>query len=210
MKKVSLIKVLFLVAFSFFFMSASNGSGLFKNSCDVGSCKLKGSMSYDKVSNVYALTGAGLNMWLKTDEFFMAWQKETGDFSLSAKVAFKGKGVNAHRKLGLIIRESLAADAKYADITVHGDGLTSLQYREKSGELTKEIVSPAKAPDHILLQRIGKKILVKTGAGTYPEKIVGEIELDFPGTCYIGLFVCSHDVDVLETAYFSDVEYKKL
>jgi hypothetical protein len=51
---------------------------------------------------------------------------------------------------------------------------------------------------------------MKTATGKYPDEITGEIELDFPGTVYIGLFICSHEADVLETAVFSNVEYKKL
>ena len=52
-------------------------------------------------TNTYVLTGSGTNMWLKSDEFFMNWKKETGDFSLSAKVGFVGDGVDPHRKLAL-------------------------------------------------------------------------------------------------------------
>ena len=185
-------------------------NNLFEGSGDIGNCKLKGFMSYDKSSGVYTLTGAGTNMWATTDEFFMAWRKETGDFSLSAQIAFEGEGVNAHRKMGLMIRESLTGNSNYADVCVHGDGLTSLQYREHKGDITKEAVAEHKAPDYIKLERIGKRIIMKTAHNNYPEEITGEIELDFPGTVYIGIFVCSHEEDVLETVYFSNVQYKKL
>ncbi|MDR2968142.1 MAG: hypothetical protein LBV32_00890, partial [Tannerellaceae bacterium] len=188
---------------------ATDSIGLFEGSNDVGNCKLKGSGAYNPSTKVYTLTGAGLNMWEKTDEFHMVWKKETGDFSLSAKIAFEGKGVNAHRKVGVIIRESLEANAKYADVAVHGDGLTSLQYREKAGEITKEVVAP-KGADYIQLERRGSRIIMKTATGKFPQDITGEIELELPETCYIGLFICSHDVDVLETGYFSNVEYRKL
>jgi len=66
-------------------ISCSNGGGdLFEGSGDIGNCKLQGSMSYDKQSDTYTLTGAGTNMWAGNDEFFMVWRKESGDFSLSA------------------------------------------------------------------------------------------------------------------------------
>lgn len=209
MKTSSFIKVLFVFALTLSFMSASDSKGMFEGSGDIGNCKLKGSMSYNPSTKVYTLTGAGFNMWANTDEFYMAWKKETGDFSLSTKIAFEGAGVDPHRKMGLIIRESLDADARYADVAVHGDGLTSLQYRDKAGEETKEVVGP-KGADHIILERRGNKIIMKTATGKYPQEVTGEIELDFSGTFYIGLFVCSHNVDVLETGYFSDVQYKKL
>jgi len=193
-----------------FFTHCSTAENIFEGSGNVGNCKLNGTLQFDKSSNTYTLTGAGTNMWATNDEFFMAWRKETGDFSLAARIAFVGAGVNAHRKIGLIIRESLQGDAKYADVCVHGDGLTSLQYRENTGEVTKEVVAPHRAPDYIKLERIGKKIIMKTATGKYPDEITGEIELDFPGTVYIGLFICSHEADVLETAVFSNVEYRKM
>jgi len=195
---------------SFLLITCSIESNLFEGSGDIGNCKLQGYMDYDQTSGIYTLSGSGANMWDKTDAFFMAWRKETGNFSLSARIAFEGEGVNAHRKLGLIIRESLSGDAKYADVCVHGDGLTSLQYRERTGDITKEVVANHKAPDYIKIERIGKRIIMKTAHGTYPKDITGEIELDFPGTVYIGIFVCSHEDYVCETVHFSNVQYKKL
>ena len=202
--QIGLIASLFLGLFT----SSSMGDSIFEGSGDVGNAKLKGSLVFDASSDTYKLTGAGTNMWATEDEFFMVWRKETGDFSLAARIAFEGAGVNAHRKIGLIIREELTGNAKYADVCVHGDGLTSLQYREKAGDVTKEVVAPHKAADYIKLERIGKRIIMKTANGKYPDEITGEIELDFPGTVYIGLFICSHEPDVLETAVFSNVEYK--
>ena len=194
----------------FFFTACTAGGNIFEGSGNVGDCQLQGSMLYDQSSNIYTLTGAGTNMWATDDAFFMAWRKESGDFSLSSRIAFVGDGVNAHRKIGLIIRESLLGNARYADVCVHGDGLTSLQYREITGGITKEVVAPHRAPDHIKLERRGKRIIMKTSNGKYPDEITGEIELDFPGTVYVGLFICSHESDVLETAVFSDVAYKQL
>ena len=209
MTKFSLTGLILTFIFGFF-MNCSSGGNIFEGADDVGNPKLKGSLQYDKSSDSYTLTGAGTNMWATDDEFFMVWRKETGDFSLAARIAFVGEGVNAHRKLGLIIRESLQGNARYADVCVHGDGLTSLQYRDNTGGATKEVVAPHKAPDYIKLERVGKKIIMKTANGKYPDAVTGEIELDFPGTVYIGLFVCSHEADVLETAVFSDVEYKSI
>ncbi len=124
-------------------------------------------------------------------------------------MAFEGEGVDPHRKLGVMIRESLADNAKYADIAIHGDGLTSLQYRPAKGEETLEVVAPKDA-NYITLERRGKIIRMKTATDTYPQDVTGVIELEFPDSCYIGLFISSHNPEVLETAYFSDVEYKKL
>ena len=51
-----------------------------------------------------------------------------------------------HRKACLVIRQSLDSDAPYADAATHGDGLTSLQWRDAKGAVTHEVQSSVVAP----------------------------------------------------------------
>src|SRR5438034_8242660 len=44
-----------------------------------------------------------------------------------------------HRKAVLMVRQTLDADSAYADVALHANGLTSLQYREEKGAATHEI-----------------------------------------------------------------------
>jgi hypothetical protein len=55
---------------------------------------------------------------------------------------------------------------------------------------------------------MGNKIIIKTAVDTYPVATDAEVTMDLPSTCYIGLFVCSHNPDVIETGRFSLVELK--
>ena len=180
--------------------------GLFEGWGDIGNPELKGSFDYNPVTKVYTLTGAGTNMWSVNDEFFMAWKMMSGDFSISAKVAFEGVGVNAHRKIGVIVRESLTGESKYADIALHGDGLTSLQYRADTGGETQEVVAGTQGFDHLRLERAGNRLIMKVATGAFSDTPAGEIELDLPDTCYVGIFICSHEAEVVERACFSDVQ----
>lgn len=197
-----------IIFMPFIMTSCSTDCGIFDGVDDIGKPKLSGSVNYNKTTDIYTLQGAGTNMWDTSDEFYMIWKKVSGDFVLSSMIAFEGEGVNPHRKMGLIIRESLDADAIYADIAVHGDGLTSLQYRSEKGAETEEVVLSNIFSNHILMERIGSKVIMKIASGYYPEQSDGEIMLDFPETCYIGLFICSHEADVVETGYFSNVVLK--
>lgn len=188
-----------------------SGGSIFEASGDVGVCNIPGSVSYDEATKTYTVTASGKNMWEKTDQFFMVWKKVSGDFSLSAKIAFEGPGANLHRKMGLIIRESLDTDAVYADIAIHsGDGLTALQYRLEKGAITEHIVSENKASDYLTLERHGDKILMKTASGHFTDQADGELSIQLPETCYVGLFMCSHEADISETGYFSEVKFEKL
>src|SRR5258708_10078161 len=94
-------------------------------------------------------------MWLGNDAFQFAWKKVSGDVTLTADISFLGKGANEHRKAVLMIRQSLDADSPYADAALHGNGLTSLQYREEKGAVTHEIQANISAPARLRIEKRG-------------------------------------------------------
>src|SRR6266545_3713903 len=129
--------------------SQENKLGLFEKNGDIGAVKLPGSVEYDDAKKSYTIAGGGENMWAATDAFHYVWKRVSGDLSIAADVQFVGAGGNPHRKACLIIRQSLDPDSAYADAALHGDGLTSLQYREIKGGPTREIQSNMKAPRRV-------------------------------------------------------------
>jgi len=181
----------------------------FTNSTDIGSVKQKGSVKYNELTGTYTITGGGENLWAQADEFYYVWRKESGDFTFSSTLAFDNKEGNAHKKMGLMIRESLDAGAKYVDIAIHNDGLTSLQYRAQTGGITKEITTLTNTADHVVLIRKGNKIIMRSGTGVMPRQDNAEIEIDFPGEFYVGMFVCAHEADATRSADFSEVRFMK-
>ena len=64
--------------------------GQFQDSGDVGSPALAGTTAYNPVTQSYALSAAGTNMWANRDEFQFAWRKLSGNFILQARIAFVG------------------------------------------------------------------------------------------------------------------------
>jgi TolB protein len=182
--------------------------GLFQNHTDIGTVLHAGSAHYDVAHNVYTLTGSGENMWFTSDAFQFVWKQVSGDIALSADITFAEKGGNPHRKAVLMIRQSLDADAPYADVALHGDGLTSLQFREAKGSTTHEIQSNLSAPHDLRIERRGDFVYVfaaaEAGAPLRPSGAA--IKLPLQGPFYVGIGVCSHDKGVVEKAVFSNVE----
>src|SRR3954453_23621308 len=129
--------------------------GQFQDSGDVGSPTLVGTTAYNPVTQDYALSAGGTNMWANRDEFQFAWRKLSGNFILQAQVAFVGAGVDPHRKAGLIIRSTVEPDSPYVDTVIHGDGLTSLQFRRTKGAVTEQIESSIKGADVVQIERRG-------------------------------------------------------
>jgi len=184
---------------------------IFEGSCNIGNYKLQGSLKYDKSTGTYTLTGAGSSMESECDEFFMAWREAIGDFSFSARVGNSGGDTNPNRRMGLIVRESLQNDAKFVNICLLGNRLTTFKCREQNDCIVSDPpCSSYRTPDIIKIERIGSKIITKAKHGKNPEIKIGEIDIDFPETAYVGLFVCSNDPDTLETVSFSNVKFKKL
>lgn len=178
----------------------------FTASADVGVTTLKGA-SETKSANEFRITGSGANIWAKADAFQFLYRQVTGDFALTADIAFEGAGVNAHRKAVLMFRQSLDADSAYADVALHGDGLTALQYRAEKGGETKEVRAEDKAPRRVRIERRGNNFAIFTGN---PLKAAGTATVALTNPVYLGIGVCSHDATVLETAVFSNVQVEPL
>lgn len=183
--------------------------GLFQNRKDIGVTPKKGSAQYNSKKEEYRVTGGGANIWAKTDAFQMVYKQISGDVTLTADIHFVGEGVEHHRKAALMIRQSLEPDAAYADAALHGDGLTSLQYRTAAGEITKEGRSELKGPVRLRIKRHGNEFTMEAGNPGEELKSTGPVTVGLKDPVYVGLAVCSHNANVLETAVFSKVELQQ-
>jgi TolB protein len=179
--------------------------GPFETHGDIGSPQIAGSAAYNAVSQEFSLSASGVNMWATKDEFHFAWKKMKGDFILQARVELLGQGVDPHRKLGFLVRTSLDADSPYADAAVHGDGLTSLQFRRTKGAITEQVQSSIKAPDFVQLERKGSTYTMSVARFGEPLTTSQLSDLSLGDEVYVGLFLCSHNPAVVERAVFRDV-----
>ena len=180
--------------------------GIFESQQDVGVNSMPGASAYDAAAGEYRVTGGGANIWAATDAFHFVWKRVTGDFDFTADVQFVGKGAVAHRKGVLMVRQDLTPDSAYADVALHGDGLTSLQFRPAAGAETQEIRSTLNAPLRIRIQRRGNSFTAFAGKSGDELTAFGVQEVNLPENVYVGLAVCSHDAGVLETAVFGNVQ----
>jgi len=135
--------------------AGNSAVGIFEGTGDVGNVLHKGSVEFDAAKGTYTIAGSGDNMWFAPDEFQFAWKKAKGDATLTADIAFIGKGVNEHRKAVLMVRQNLEGDSVYADVAVHGSGLTSIQYRDERGTTTREVQANVNAPTRVRIEEHG-------------------------------------------------------
>jgi TolB protein len=194
-----------LVLASAIAVSASPQSGIFETAGDIGVTPKAGSLQYDPSAGEYRITGGGANVWGNEDAFHFVWKRISGDASITADIRFLGAGKVAHRKAMLMIRQDLTPGSAYADAALHGDGLTSLQYRLAGGGVTQELQSATKGPLRLRLERRGNRFTMLAGNPGGEMVASGPQTVEMKDPLYIGIGVCSHDAGVLETAVFSNV-----
>lgn len=197
---------LVIVSFLFTQIIYAQGSvGVFDNHSDVGNIVHAGSAKYDEANQQYELSGAGTNIWFKKDEFQYAWKKIRGNFIIQARGYLIGKGTELHRKFGWMVRSSLDTNAAMVSATVHGDGLTSLQYRKIKDNTVEEIKSTVSGPDVIQLERKGNTYIMSVAHWGEPFVAEQVTDIDLGDDVYAGLFICSHNKDVVEKVSFDNV-----
>jgi TolB protein len=185
--------------------------GNFESHGDVGRVGKAGAVEYDAGEGRYTITGGGANMWATNDAFHYVWKRMSGDLALAADIRWIGDGGDPHRKACLIIRQTLEADSPYVDAVVHGEGLTSLQYREAAGGPTREIQSSVSKPGRIRIEKRGAYASMSIApAGEALRPAGGTFRIQFKEPFYVGLAVCAHNDAVVEKAVFSKVEISAL
>ena len=201
-----MLKKTLLLSFPLLLLYSANAqkTGLFDGNQDVGDPVKKGSATYNTETQEYTMSCGGKNMWANNDQFRFLWQKISGDFMISATVRFIGNGTDPHRKIGVIARNALTSNSPYADACVHGDGLTSLQFRPQDTAQTAQVILPSNGAVNIELQRVGNTFTFSAATNGENYKTASK-EVVLNDEVYAGLFICSHNENVVEQAVFSNV-----
>jgi Tol biopolymer transport system component len=182
--------------------------GAFDDHGDVGEVGHAGAVSFDAATGTYSVSGGGTNMWFETDAFHFVWKKVSGDVTLAADISMpESAGGDPHRKACLLVRQSLEAGSAYADAALHGDGLTSLQYRPASGERTYEIQSAVRGPHRLRIEKRGRYVSMSlAGDDGRLAPAGGTFRLELADPFYVGIGVCAHDNGRVESASFAKVD----
>ncbi len=206
--KNTILKVMLVFAHAIISLSVVSQTkqvGIFDGHGDVGTKVKPGSATYNAQTRQYEITGAGYNVWGDHDEFQFLWKRMKGNFIVYTRATFKGKGVDPHRKVGWMARKSLDGNSPHVNSVVHGDGLTSLQFRKMAGAATEEIRSKLTHADIIQLERKGSTYTMRVAKFGEPFVTEQVTDFDMGDEVYVGLFTGSHNAEVLETGVFRDV-----
>jgi hypothetical protein len=174
-----------------------------------------------EIDGIWFVSGNGADIWYKSDQFHYAYTRLSGDGTIVARVLDNGTGSDSWAKGGVMIRETLNQDSKYAMMAVtggEGDG-KAFQHRPITGQraMSAHGGDQVEPPLWVRLTRAGN-----TFTGYYSVDGFNWIEqknwsLDIgdaaknPATIemtrdvYIGLFVTSHESGEIRTYTFDNV-----
>jgi TolB protein len=180
--------------------------GLFEGSTDVGNT-IKGATVYDPASREYRVTGGGADMWGAADAFHLSWVRLSGDVTLTADVRFPADGgAIPLKKAVLIVRQSLDPASPYADVAIHGDGHITLQYRAAQGGETADTTSTEHGSTRLRIERKGDQFTMYAGPSSGKLVASAPVTIILHDPVYVGIGMCAHKADAVETAVFSNVK----
>jgi len=154
---------------------------------------------------IYIMTAAGADIWGTSDQFHFAYKRFSGVGSITAKV-LSVSNTDPWAKAGVMIRETLAANATHVMVVVTPGSGVSLQNRSTTGGVSEEVtVAGVRAPQWVRLTRSGNTFTGEYSANGIVWKPVGSVTIPMLADVYIGLCLTSHNVNTMGTANFSNV-----
>ncbi|WP_436924219.1 hypothetical protein [Halosimplex amylolyticum] len=173
----------------------------------------------DAVSAATTITmeGAGYDIWNARDEFHYYYTEVDGDFDVTVRVDSL-EDTDDWARAGLMVRQTLNDDAEHAMIRKTPGNETSFQWRSDDGNDAESTTSGGTGEAEVSggtmsatwqrLVRSGDTIEAYGSTDGSNWTLIADIspgEIDFAGSAYVGLAVCSHNEGTLTTAEFSNL-----
>jgi uncharacterized repeat protein (TIGR03806 family) len=170
---------------------------------DVGDVMHPGGSSY--MGGSLTVRGSGEDIWGTEDTFHFFHRSLTGNGELIARI-MNVKDTDDWAKAGVMIRASLAADARNAFMAISPQNGVMFQRREST---TTTAVHPDPVPippTWLRLVRNGSTLSGYFSADGNNWTLAGTATVALPDTALIGLAITGHDANVLGSATFESVQ----
>ena len=171
---------------------------------DIGTVGKVGNASYS--NGMFTIKGAGKDIASTADAFRFVHQVSSGDCELKIRVT-SVSNTSAAAKAGVMIRESLNANAREAGVWVTPSSGIIFTWRTNSGGTTATSTSTGKtAPYWVRVLRTGNSFSAYYGTnGTSWTQLGTTRTISMSTNAYMGLGVCSKVTNTLNTATMGNV-----
>ena len=170
---------------------------------DVGAVGRTGSGTYS--SGTFSVLGSGAGIAGTADQFHYVYQALTGDGEIQAKV-LSVQNTNPSSRAGVMIRDGVGANARYAMMALRTDGRGFFQRRIATGGSTATSETTLAIPYWVKLVRSGNNFTAyRSSNGTTWTALGSPVSIPMASTATIGLAVTSNNNTTLNTSTFSNV-----
>jgi len=171
---------------------------------DIGSVGVAGSAGF--LNGVFSLSGSGADIWATSDAFRYVYHTLSGNGQIVARVASL-QNTNAWAKSGVMIRETLTANSRYAMMDITPVNGSEFSRRLSVGAFsTVTNVSSGAAPYWVKLVRSGNTFSGYVSTDGVNFVLVGSDTISMASSVYIGLVVTSHNNTTLCTTSIDGVQ----
>ncbi|MBI2825503.1 MAG: hypothetical protein HYX69_12540 [Planctomycetia bacterium] len=175
---------------------------------DVGLAGVPGYASYNGTLNQYTVAGSGSDIWGTSDGFQYLYQTLSGNGTITARVAAMDNTA-PWAKAGVMLRESLADNAKEAYLAITPENGVQWSWRSATGGSTGATtpgVGSAFAPRWLRIIRSGNTFTAYAAVDGGPFLQVGSPQTVAMGTTvYVGLVASAVNNTQLNAATFTNV-----
>ena len=170
---------------------------------DIGNVGQAGSASY--ASGAFTLNGSGDDIWNVADAFHFAYQPLNGDGSIMTRVTSIAN-TDSWAKAGVMIRESLDANARHAMVAVTAGNGVAFQRRTTTGGSSEHTAGAViSAPYWVKLTRTGNAFTAYQSVDGTNWAQIGSATISMATSVYVGLAMTSHNNSVLNTSVLDNV-----
>jgi fibronectin type 3 domain-containing protein len=163
-----------------------------------------GYVAYDAATQTFEQGGSGADIWTTTDAFRFTYQVLSGNGSITTRVTSLDI-TDPNAKAGLMIRESLAHNSKFAMVNFKPSGSQYI-YRTTNGGTAASGTASLSLPNWIQLIRNGNTITLRQSTDGVNFTTAGTVTLSsLTSQVYIGMATNSHNTNQLARATFTNV-----
>jgi hypothetical protein len=157
----------------------------------------------------FTVKGIGIDIWGTSDQFEFVYQPCSGDCTITARVTGL-QNTNQWAKAGVMLRETLSAGSRQADVIVSPSKGIAMQYRSATGGSSASAGALAgAAPGWVRLVRRGNSITGFWSTDGLNFTQVGTLTMPLNPTIFAGLAVTSHDVTTATHATFDAATFQQ-
>lgn len=175
---------------------------------DIGAVGVAGGSAWNAGS--FTALASGTDIWNADDQFHFVHQPTAGNCTMIARVTSL-QNVNAWAKAGLMIRQSLDANAKNVFLGVTPTTTNGIRYQNRASAGGSTVTSHSRTgssssiPRWLRIVRSGDTFTASRSSNGSNWTTMGSVTVSMTGTVYIGLATTSHDNLLTTSATYTNV-----